>query len=103
MLGLLGEEEDISLGHTHLEVPSGYPQVKHKCQDEQGAPGLKQTKQSFIQRCWLMLWKTEVKGLNLREHLLQKARDKQKKREGEKGEHKVPFERDFTCFTSLRD
>lgn len=27
MLGLLGEEEDISLGHTHLEILSGYPQV----------------------------------------------------------------------------
>lgn len=46
MLGLLQEGEDISLGHFHLEVPSGYPQDKHlsdkhKCYDEQGALGPK--------------------------------------------------------------
>lgn len=47
--------EEISLGHTYLEVPSRYTQDKHLSdkqtpQDEQGAPGQKEISELSVKR-----------------------------------------------------
>lgn len=68
--------EEISLGHTYLEVPSRYTQDKHLSdkqtpQDEQGAPGQKEISELSVKRWSLMLWKRgEGRGLNFGECLV---------------------------------